>query len=87
MTQRLVSCKVNNESHNSDHLSIVTTLLLKASEATLTIYRQWNKLNREAFQKALIAQLLRLEPVMNLMESEQMEQQIRSITEALQQAI
>ena len=28
MTQRLVSCEVKDESHNSDHLSIVTTLLL-----------------------------------------------------------
>ena len=82
-----MSCKVKDESHNSDHLSIVTTLLLKASEATPTTHRQWDKLDREAFQKVLIAQLLRLEPVTDLMEPEQMKQQIRSITEALQQAI
>ena len=87
VTQRLVSCKVKNESHDSDHLSIVTTLLLKAPEATLTTYRQWDKLDREAFQKALVAQLLRLKPVTDLMEPEQIKQQIRSITEALQQAI
>ena len=82
-----MSCEIKNESHDSDHLLIVTTLLLKALEATLTTYRQWNKLDRETFQKALIAQLLRLKPVTDLMKPEQIEQQIRSITEALQQAI
>ena len=85
--QRLASCKVKNESHDSDHLLILTTLLLKALEATLTIHRQWDKLDREAFQKALIAQLLRPRPVTDLMKLEQMKQQIISITEALQQAI
>ncbi len=87
VTQRLASCEVKDESHDSDHLPIVTTLLLEAPEATPTTHRQWDKLDREAFQKALVAQLPRLEPVTDLMEPEQMEQQIRSITEALQQAI
>ena len=40
VTQRLVSCEVKNESHDSDHLSILMTLLLKAPEATLTTHRQ-----------------------------------------------
>ena len=82
-----MSCEVKNESHDSDHLLIVTTLLLKAPEATPTTHRQWDKLDREAFQKVLVAQLLRLKPVTDLMKPEQMKQQIRSITEALQQAI
>ena len=87
MTQRLASCKVKDKSHDSDHLSILTTLLLKAPEATPTTHRQWDKLDREVFQKVLVAQLSRPGPVTDPTEPKQMEQQIRSITEALQQAI
>ena len=82
-----MSCEVKKESYNSDHLLILTTLLLKAPEAAPITCRQWDKLDKEAFQKVLIAQLSRLRPVTELMEPEQMEQHIRSITEALQHTI
>ena len=87
VTQRLMSCEVKDESHDSDHLSILTTLLLEAPEAAPTTHRQWNKLDKEAFQKVLIAQLPRPELMTEPMEPEQMKQHIRSITEALQYTI
>lgn len=40
VTQRLVSCKVKDKCHNSDHLPILTTLLLEALEATPITRRQ-----------------------------------------------
>ena len=85
--QRLISCEVKEESYNSDHLSILTTLLLEAPETVSITCRQWDKLNKEVFQKALITQLLRLRPATEPMKSEQMKQHIRSITEALQHTI
>ena len=83
--QRLIGCNVMKENHDSDHLSILTTLLLKALEATPITCRQWNRMNKEAFEKALTTQLPT--PLTEMTESEQMEQQIVDITEALQHAI
>ena len=87
VAQRLVSCEVKDKSHDSDHLPILTTLLLEASKATPTTHRQWDKLDKETFQKMLITQLPKPGPAIESMEPEQMEQRIESITEALQQAI
>lgn len=74
MIQRLVSCKVKDESHDSDHLPILTTLLLEAPEATPATRRQWDKLDKEVFQKALIAQLPRPGSAIELIEPKQMKQ-------------
>ena len=83
--QRLESCDVREESYDSDHLSILTTLLLNALEATPIMHRQWGRIDKEAFEKGLTAKLPR--PLTEMGESEQMEQQIQAITEALQHTI
>ena len=70
VTQRLVSCEVKDESHDSDHLPILTTLLLEAPEATPATHRQWDKLDKEAFQKALVVQLPRPRSATESMEPE-----------------
>lgn len=80
VTQRLVSCEVMEENHDSDHYPVLTTLLLEAPEATPQERRQWDKLDAEAFRKSLAAQLEASSP-------ETMEQQIEAVTKALQHAI
>ena len=85
VTQRLIGCNVIEENHDSDHLPILTTLLLEAPEATPRTHRQWDRMDKAAFGKALATQLPM--PLMELTEPERMEQQIVDITEALQHAI
>ncbi|KAA6411453.1 MAG: hypothetical protein FRX48_04733 [Lasallia pustulata] len=85
VTQRLVSCGVMKENHDSDHYLILTTLLLEAPEAMPITRRQWDKINMEDFKKVLDAQLPR--PLTAQTEPGQMEQQIEEITKAIQHAI
>ena len=85
MMQRLESCGVREESYDSDHLPILTTLLLDALEATPIMRRQWGRMDKEAFEKGLAAKLPR--PLTEMGEPERMEQQIQAITEALQHTI
>ena len=66
--QRLESCGVREESYDSDHLSILTTLLLDALKATSIMCRQWGRMDKEAFKKDLTAKLLR--PLTEMGESE-----------------
>lgn len=82
VAQRLVSCGVLEENHDSDHYPILTTLLLKAPEATPEARQQWDRLDTEVFQKALAAQL-----AATAANPKTTEQQIVAITEALQHAI
>ena len=84
ITQRLISCEVQQRHHDSDHYPIATHLLLSAAEATPRSYRQWDRADIKLLQQTLAEQLPT--PLHNY-NGPNMEQHITAITEAIQAAV
>lgn len=84
VTQRLISCEVQQRHHDSDHYPIATHLLLSSAEATPRSYRQWDRTDMKILQQTLTEHLPT--PLHSYTEPD-MEEHMTAITEAIQAAV